>query len=99
MPFGQTASHSASFEQDPKPSWSIRSTIATTRAGRSVWPWGRWARWAILADVNSAADAFLHAATQAPHPMHCAASMARSALVLGTRIALPSGAPPTLTDV
>jgi len=37
------------------------------------------------------AAAFGHAATQAPQPMHAAASMARSALSLGTGIAIPVG--------
>ena len=40
------------------------------------------------------AEALGQAATQAPQPMQAAASMARSASGLGTRIALPSGALP-----
>jgi len=44
-----------------------------------------------LGAVNNAAAALGHAATQAPHPMHAAASMARSAFFLGTGMALPSG--------
>jgi uncharacterized lipoprotein YbaY len=62
-------------------------------------PWGSSARCVILADVKSAAEAFLQAATHAPQPMQAAESKALSAAVLGMRIALPSGAPPTLTDV
>ena len=80
--FGQTASHSPSFEQLPNPSASIRSTIATTRAARSTSPCGSSAEVRDLRAVKSAADAFLHAATQAPQPMHAAASIARSAIVL-----------------
>src|SRR5262245_10266948 len=40
MPFGQTAWHSPSFEQEPKPSASIWLTIAVAREARSVAPWG-----------------------------------------------------------
>src|SRR5688572_32183323 len=99
MPFGQTASHSPSFEHDPKPSPSIRPTILRTRDRRSTCPWGRCARWAIFADVNKAAEAFLQAATHAPQPMHCAASKAASADGRGIGRAFASGAPPTFTDV
>src|SRR4051794_24062060 len=38
--FGQTASHSPSFEQLPKPSLSACSIIATTRRERSIAPCG-----------------------------------------------------------
>jgi len=51
-----------------------------------------------LALTNSEAEALGHAATQAPQPMHAAASMALSAAILGTGTALPSGAEPTLAD-
>ena len=61
---------------------------------RSGWPCGSNPRCAIFAPVNSAAEAFGHAATHAPQPMQAAASMARSASSFGTRIALPSGALP-----
>lgn len=44
--------------------------------------------------MNSMALAFGQAVTQAAQPMHAAASMARSALTLGTGVALPSGAHP-----
>ena len=54
------------------------------RCARSGWPCGRRPRWLIFAPVNSAAAAFGHAATQAPHPMHAAASIARSAFCFGT---------------
>ena len=48
--------------------------------------------------MKSAAEAFLQAATQAPQPMHCAASIAVSATSLATGMALASGADPVLTD-
>jgi hypothetical protein len=53
-----------------------------------------------LAEVKSIAEALGQAATQAPHPMHWAASMALSASVLGTGSVFPSGALPveTLTN-
>src|SRR5699024_3753600 len=38
IPLGQTASHSAKFEQSPNPSFSICSTIATVRCLRSGSP-------------------------------------------------------------
>ena len=47
---------------------------------------------------GSIALPFLHAATQAPQPMHDAASIARSALCLLIGMALASGTPPVLTD-
>src|SRR5687768_6071328 len=97
--FGHTASHSPSFEQLPNPSASWRSTILTTRVWRSTSPCGSRPRWLTFADVNSAADAFLHAATHAPHPMQAAESIAFSATALGMRIAFPSGGPPPFTEV
>ena len=47
-----------------------------------------------MAAVNSMADAFGQAATQAPQPMHAAASKAASASGLGTRMRCASGAAP-----
>jgi len=47
-----------------------------------------------LAEVNSMAAALGHAATQAPQPIHAAASNAVSAASFPTRIALASGALP-----
>src|SRR5436853_3676659 len=96
--FGHTASHSPSFEQLPKPSASACATIAATRRARSGLPWGRIASCEILAPTKRWADAFLHAATHAPQPMHAAESMATSAMSFGIGIALPSGAPPQLTE-
>jgi hypothetical protein len=71
----------------------------TTRAPRSTWPCGSSARWLTLAAVKSAAEAFLQAATQAPHWMQAAESIAFSTVPFGIRIALPSCAAPTLIDV
>jgi hypothetical protein len=48
----------------------------------------------ILAPTNSIADPLGQAATQAPQPMHAAASKACSACFLGTNTARASGAPP-----
>ena len=48
---------------------------------------------------DSAADAFLQAATQAPQPMQAAASMALSAAGLGTGTALASGLLPVRTEM
>jgi hypothetical protein len=92
--FGHAASHSPMFVQFPKSSSLYRATIRNARLDRSAWPCGSKPRCEIFAPVNNAADAFGQAATQAPHPMHAAASIARSALSLGTGIAFPSGALP-----
>src|SRR5688572_6765282 len=96
--FGQTASHSPSLEQLPKPSASAASIIETTRWRRSGCPWGSRARCEIFALMNRWADAFLQAATQAPQPMQMAESIAASETSFEIGIALPSGAPPQLTD-
>jgi len=50
-----------------------------------------------LAAVNSIADAFGHAATHAPQPMHAAASIDISAHCFSIGIALPSCALPVFT--
>ena len=52
-----------------------------------------------LAPTNSIAEAFLHAATQAPQPMQVAASNARSASALGTGMALASCGAPVFTEM
>src|SRR5207245_7786099 len=72
--FGHTASHSPSFEQLPKPSASACAIMATTRRARSCWPCGSSDRCEIFALMKRCADAFLHAATHAPQPMHAAES-------------------------
>src|SRR6202789_4302686 len=92
--FGHAALHSYWFVQLPKPRPSIVLTIARTRLSRSGWPWGSRPRWETFAATKSIALEFLQAATHAPHPMHCAASMARSATSFGTGTELASGADP-----
>ena len=98
-PFGQAASHSYWFVQLPKPSASICFIMARTRLVRSGWPWGRRLRWAILAEVNSMAEAFLQEATQAPQPMQAAASKAASAFTFSTAMLLAFGAAPVRTSM
>src|SRR4029077_15999905 len=87
--FGHTASHSPSFEQLPNPSASAWLIIASTRALRSTSPCGKSARCEILALMKRCAEAFLQAATHAPHPMHAAESIARSDTSFEIGIALP----------
>ena len=99
MPFGQACEQAPPLVQPPKPSWSCWSTMETTRAIRSGWPWGSSERWVTLAPMKSMALAFGQAATQAPHPMHSAAVNARSAAGLGTGAAWASGADPVLTEM
>ena len=70
--------------QLPKPSSSIWPTMLMTRPLCSTLPWGNRPRWDALAEVNSMAELFGQAATQAPQPMQAAASMAWSASTLGT---------------
>ena len=48
----------------------------------------------IFAAVNSDAEPLGHAATQAPQPMHCAASIAVSTSCFGIRIVFASWALP-----
>ena len=69
------------------------------RRKRSGWPCGRLPRWVIFAEVNSIADAFGQAATQAPQPMQVALSKALSACNFGARLACASGAEPVLTEM
>src|SRR6187551_2040998 len=99
MSFGHAASHSLWLEQWPKPSASICATILRTRSARSGAPCGSSARCEILAAVNSAAEAFGQAATQAPQPMQAAASKASSEASLGTGKELASGAAPARTEM
>ena len=99
MPFGHATEHAPMLVQPPNPSASCWSTIETTRAIRSGWPWGSSARWVTLAPMNSIALAFGQAATQAPQEMHSAAWKARSALGFGTGVAWASGAEPVLTEM
>ena len=93
--FGHCASHSRWFVHEPK--WcSISSTMPIVRRPRSGWPWGRRLRCASFAAVKSCPAPLGQDATQAPQPMHAAASIARSASSLGTRTRLASGALPVV---
>src|SRR5207253_1557631 len=56
-------------------------------------------RWETLAAVNNIAEAFGHAAAQAPHPMHAAASIERSASCFGIGIEFASGAEPARAEI
>ncbi len=88
---GQAAVHSPMLVQPPKPSWSCWATMLTTRLSRSAWPCGSSPRWVTLAPMNSEAEPFGQAATQAPQPMQVATSNARSALSLGTGVGVRVG--------
>src|SRR3954447_2868396 len=92
--FGQTCVQAPVWVQPPKPSSSIVDTIDNTRLARSGWPCGSAPRWVTFAAVNSIADPFGQAATQAPQPMQVAASKAVSASARGTGVACASGALP-----
>src|ERR1035441_8120875 len=81
---GQTASQEPVTVQLPKPSLSICRTMLRTRRSFSALPWGSRLRWETLAATKSMAEAFLQTATQAPQPIQAAASIERSAAVLGT---------------
>lgn len=98
MPLGQTASHSLKLVQLPNPSSSIWATMARARSFRSTCPCGSRQSCEIFALVKSIAAPFGQLATQAPQPMHAAASMASSAWGDGIGILLPSGVPPVLTE-
>jgi hypothetical protein len=50
----------------------------STRACLSACPCGNNANWDTFAETYNIADAFLHAATHAPHPIQAAASKASS---------------------
>ena len=99
IPLGQTASHSPWFEQLPKPSRSIAWVIRRARCFLSGWPCGRRLRWETLAAVNSIADPFGQAATHAAHPIHAAASMARSETSLAIGMELASDALPVRAEM
>ena len=62
-------------------------------------PCGNEANCDTLAETNKLAEAFLQAATHAPHPIHAAASNAYKASSCEIGIALPSGALPVFTDI
>src|ERR1700693_891951 len=73
--------------------------MSTTRLIRSGSPCGNNARCETFAAVKSIADAFGHAAAQAPQPMHAAASIERSALCFGIGIEFASGAEPARAEM
>src|SRR5262249_61348626 len=60
---------------------------------------GKAAKCETLTAPKLFADPFGHAAAHAPQPMHAAASIARSALCLGTRIEFASGAEPARAEI
>ncbi len=93
---GQAAEQAPVLVHAPKPSASICATMLSARSLRSASPCGNNARWEILAETNSDAEAFLHAATQAPQPIQVAEANAASAFTLGTGMLLASGAEPVL---
>src|SRR4030042_6599865 len=97
--FGHSASQAPVFEQFPKPSSSIFSTMALTLSFASMRPCGRRANWEIFADTNNIAEAFLHAATHAPHPIHIDESNELSESFFLTSIELASGAAPALIEL
>ena len=92
MPLGHSASHSLWLVQLPKPRASMRATMDKARRAASGCPWGSKRQLGDLGAQNSMAEALGQAATQAPQPMQAAASMARSASLLGTGSELASGA-------
>ena len=97
-PLGHSASQAPVLVQLPNPSSSMAFTMFKTRVLASTCPCGNNASCDTLADTKSIADAFLHAATQAPQPMHAAAAKASSASGLGMGRLLASLALPVLTD-
>src|SRR5215204_3530033 len=97
--FGQTASQAPVKVQLPKPSLSICATMLNTLFFFSGWPCGSNPRCATLAARNSDAEAFLHAATQAPQAIQAAAANEASALSFSTAMALPSTALPVFTEI
>ena len=85
--FGQASWHSPWLVQEPKYS-SIVSIMSSVLDHLSGWPCGKRLRCCTFADVKSCAAELGQAATQAPQPMHAAASKAVSAASLGTGICL-----------
>ena len=73
--------------------------MLSARRSFSGFPCGNRFKCETLAATKSIALAFLHAATQAPQPMHCAASIAKSASDFGTGMELASGAAPVRTVI
>ena len=98
MFLGHSCSQAPVLVQLPNPSSSILATIDLARLAASTFPCGSRASWLTLAATKSMADPFLQVATQAPQPMHEAASMASSALYFGIGSVFPSGIPPVFTE-
>ncbi len=73
--------------------------MALTLSFASMRPCGRRANCEILADTNSIAEAFLHAATHAPHPIHIDESNASSDFFFEASMEFASGAAPVLTEM
>ena len=63
----------------------VRDHVAAPGVSRSGWPCGSRPRWVTLAAVNSIAEPFGQAATQAPQPMQAAASNAGVGVLLRHR--------------
>lgn len=99
IPLGHSTSHAPVLVQFPKPSSSIFATIFITRSLASTLPCGKSDNCETLADTNNMADEFLHAATQAPQPMHAAALNALSASSLGIGMLLASTEFPVFTEI
>lgn len=98
MLLGHSASQAPVFVHPPKPSSSILEIIFFARFFASTLPCGSFARCETFADTNSIAEEFLQAATQAPQPIHAAASIASSASSYEIGMAFPSGTPPVFTE-
>src|SRR5699024_7312517 len=73
--------------------------IALARCNVSTLPCGSLASDETRAATNSMAEPFLQVATQAPQPIHAAASMLSSASSRGIGMVLASGTPPVLTEM
>ena len=101
IPLGHASWQAPWFVQLPKPSRSCWATMSRTRrVPLGLRPAEACRGGSTLAAVKSMAEALGHAATQAPHPMHWAASMAWSASSLadGNRVGV-GGAPGAHRDV
>src|SRR5688572_609424 len=90
IPLGHSTSQAPVLVQLPNPSSSICLTMLSTRCVASTLPCGNKAYCDTFAPTKSIAEPFLQLATQAPHPIHAAASKALSASCLGTGVALAS---------
>src|SRR5688572_2272424 len=97
--FGQTASHAPVLVQPPKPSLSICATMFNALVLLSGSPCGNKARCVTFAETKSIAEEFLHAATQAPQPIHAAAAKDASAFSLSTGREFASTAFPVFTEI